>query len=135
MRATHLSLANYNTTLSSDSLESGTGSSNSLRSANQSPHFAYILERAENSARNAAFFPPETHRREPAHAGFARLNPTKVLSDLWRRPQRREATASSNRARLGKAGLKRGGMVMKLYDDRRGLLPDESRAELAKDPG
>ena len=89
--------------------ESGTGSSNSLRSANQSPHFAYILERAENSARNAAFFPPETHRREPAHAGFARLNPTKVLSDLWRRPQRREATASSNRARLGKAGLKRGG--------------------------
>jgi hypothetical protein len=33
MRATRLSVANYNTTLSSDSLESGTGSSNSLRSA------------------------------------------------------------------------------------------------------
>src|SRR5258708_29695261 len=31
-RATRLSVANYNTTLSSDSLESGTGSSNSLRS-------------------------------------------------------------------------------------------------------
>jgi hypothetical protein len=30
MRATRLSAANYNTTLSSDSLESGTGSSNSL---------------------------------------------------------------------------------------------------------
>jgi hypothetical protein len=36
MRATRLSVANYNTTLSSDSLESGTGSSNSLRSANES---------------------------------------------------------------------------------------------------
>jgi hypothetical protein len=31
MRATRLSVANYNTTLSSDSLESGTGSSNSRR--------------------------------------------------------------------------------------------------------
>jgi hypothetical protein len=30
--ATHLSVANYNTTLSSDSLETGSGSSNSLRS-------------------------------------------------------------------------------------------------------
>ena len=36
MRATRLSVANYNTTLSSDSLESGTGSSNSLRSGIQS---------------------------------------------------------------------------------------------------
>jgi hypothetical protein len=36
MRATRLSVANYHTTLSSDSLESGTGSSNSLRSATQS---------------------------------------------------------------------------------------------------
>jgi len=36
MRATRLSVANYNTTLSSDSLESGTGSSNSLRSTIQS---------------------------------------------------------------------------------------------------
>jgi hypothetical protein len=36
MRATRLSVANYNTTLSFDSLESGTGSSNSLRSAKQS---------------------------------------------------------------------------------------------------
>jgi hypothetical protein len=36
MRATCLSVANYNTTLSSDSLETGTGSSNSLRSANES---------------------------------------------------------------------------------------------------
>jgi len=36
MRATRLSVANYNTTLSSESLETGTGSSNSLRSANES---------------------------------------------------------------------------------------------------
>ena len=36
MRVTCLSVADYNTTLSSDSLETGTGSSNSLRSANKS---------------------------------------------------------------------------------------------------
>ena len=36
MRATCRSVADYNTTLSSDSLESGTGSSNSLRSTIQS---------------------------------------------------------------------------------------------------
>src|SRR5690348_7787215 len=36
MRATCLSVADYNTTLSTDSLETGTGSSNSLRSANES---------------------------------------------------------------------------------------------------
>jgi len=36
MRATRLSVANYNTTLSSGSLEIGTGSSNSVRSANES---------------------------------------------------------------------------------------------------
>jgi hypothetical protein len=36
MRATRLRVANYNTTLSSDSLESGTGSSNPLRSTNES---------------------------------------------------------------------------------------------------
>jgi len=37
MRATRLGVANYKTTLSSDSLESGTGSSNSLRSAKHKP--------------------------------------------------------------------------------------------------
>ena len=37
MRATRLSVANYNTTLSSNSLESGTGSSNSLRSTGPAP--------------------------------------------------------------------------------------------------
>jgi hypothetical protein len=36
IKATRLSVANYNTTLSSESLETGTGGSNSLRSANQS---------------------------------------------------------------------------------------------------
>jgi hypothetical protein len=62
MRAARLSVANYNATLSSDSLESGTGSSNSLRFANQSPHLPTFLERAENSTRNAGFFLPATHR-------------------------------------------------------------------------
>ena len=42
----------------------GLEGSNPPFSANQSPHFAYMLERAENSARNAAFFPPETHRSD-----------------------------------------------------------------------
>src|SRR6266436_6845425 len=36
IRATRLSVANYNTTLSSESLETGTGSSNSLSSTTQS---------------------------------------------------------------------------------------------------
>ena len=36
IKATRLSVANYNTTLSSESLETGTGSSNSLRSGNES---------------------------------------------------------------------------------------------------
>jgi hypothetical protein len=44
-----LSGRNYNTTLSSDSLETGTGSSNSLRSANESP----ISEILRRNARNA----------------------------------------------------------------------------------
>jgi hypothetical protein len=36
MRATRLSVANFNTTLSSDSFDTGTGSSNSFPSANES---------------------------------------------------------------------------------------------------
>jgi hypothetical protein len=48
MRATRLSVANYNTTLSSDSLETGTGSSNSLRSAKQS-----LLEILGSGGRNS----------------------------------------------------------------------------------
>ena len=36
IKATRLSVANYNTTLSSESLETGSGGSNSLRSANES---------------------------------------------------------------------------------------------------
>jgi hypothetical protein len=50
MRATRLSVANYNTTLSSDSLETGTGSSNSLRSATQSSIYG-ILWRDERNPR------------------------------------------------------------------------------------
>jgi hypothetical protein len=45
MRATRLSVANYNTTLSSDSLESGTGSSNSLRSTIQSIRTSRRIDR------------------------------------------------------------------------------------------
>jgi hypothetical protein len=43
MRATRLSVANYNTTLPSDSLESGTGSWNSLRSASESLVFVILF--------------------------------------------------------------------------------------------
>ena len=49
MRATCLSVAGYNTTLSSDSLETGTGSSNSLRSAKESVLFTKNLGAAGNS--------------------------------------------------------------------------------------
>jgi hypothetical protein len=42
-------------------------------SANQSVRFTYILEKGRNSARNVAFFLPAAHRRELAHAGFARF--------------------------------------------------------------
>src|SRR5437870_68379 len=48
IKATRLSVANYNTTLSSESLEAGTGSSNSLRSATQSGMLAYIMEKRGN---------------------------------------------------------------------------------------
>jgi hypothetical protein len=51
----------------------GLDGSNPPLSANQSVHFAYILEKAENFARNAPFFQRAAHRREPAHAAFARL--------------------------------------------------------------
>jgi len=50
MRATRLSVANYNTTLSSDSLESGTGSSNPLRSTIQSSVFGLLGESIEMRA-------------------------------------------------------------------------------------
>ena len=51
MRATRLSVANYNRTLSSDSLESGTGSSNSLRSATQSSMWDILCGVCRKSAR------------------------------------------------------------------------------------
>ncbi len=56
MRATRLSVANYNTTLSSDSLETGTGSSNSLRSTIQSLGFRTSRRIARNPA-NAILAP------------------------------------------------------------------------------
>jgi len=49
MRATRLSVANYNTTLSSDSLETGTGSSNSLPSATESHVWGILREDARNA--------------------------------------------------------------------------------------
>jgi hypothetical protein len=55
MRATRLSIANYNTTLSSDSLESGTGSSNSLR-YHPVRQFSDVSENRSNS-RVCAEFP------------------------------------------------------------------------------
>ena len=42
IKAIRLSVANYNTTLWSESLETGTGSSNSLRSANESSGFRIL---------------------------------------------------------------------------------------------
>jgi hypothetical protein len=55
MRATRLGVANYNTTLSSDSLESGTGSSNSLRSPIQSLSFR-TSRRIDRNSRVCARF-------------------------------------------------------------------------------
>src|SRR6266481_6575412 len=46
LKATRLSVANYNRMVSSESLETGTGSSNSLRSANQSATFAFSAEKS-----------------------------------------------------------------------------------------
>ena len=53
IKATRLSIANYNTTLSSDSLETGTGSSNSLRSAKQSC-FMRILKEVQRNGPDCA---------------------------------------------------------------------------------
>jgi hypothetical protein len=50
MRATRLSVANYNTTLSSDSLATGTGSSNSLPSAKQSLSLHSLYRHSRRSA-------------------------------------------------------------------------------------
>ena len=55
MRPTRLSVANYKTTLSSDSLESGTGSSNSLRSILQSLGFDTFGESFEKTRTHAGF--------------------------------------------------------------------------------
>jgi hypothetical protein len=42
-------------------------------SANQSVHFAYILEKEETPRGMRTFFLPAAHRRAPAQAGFARF--------------------------------------------------------------
>ena len=70
MRATRLSVANYNTTLSSDSLESGAGSSNSLRSAGHS-----------RVAQPLGFCP---HRSERTDFPYSAL--LEVYPDFSRRP-------------------------------------------------
>jgi hypothetical protein len=68
MRATRLSVANYNTTPSSDSLETGTGSSNSLRSTPQSRGFA-TYRRMAGKAR--VFGPSARARGAREHGEFA----------------------------------------------------------------
>jgi hypothetical protein len=50
----------------------GRDGSNPTLSANQSVRFALHFAEGGNSARNAAFFLPAAHRREPPHAEFAR---------------------------------------------------------------
>jgi hypothetical protein len=60
IKATRLGVANYNTTLSSESLETGTGGSNSLRSAKR----LRIFRKDEQNCRAfAAFRRFEEHRR------------------------------------------------------------------------
>jgi hypothetical protein len=55
IKATRLSVANYNTTLSSESLETGTGGSNSLRSANESASCRLFRTDCQESERMGAF--------------------------------------------------------------------------------
>jgi hypothetical protein len=54
IKAIRLSVANYNTTLWSESLGTGTGSSNSLRSANESLPPELICSKRRNSPRAGA---------------------------------------------------------------------------------
>ena len=70
MRASRLSVTNYNTTLSSDSLETGTGSSNSLRSTSESSGFG-IHFRQVRAAVNSRVNGEGQHRRMVALADLS----------------------------------------------------------------
>ena len=65
LKATRLSVANYNTTVSSESLETGTGSSNSLRSASESLSLGLICSTRRNSPRMALHSGVRRHQRRP----------------------------------------------------------------------
>ena len=63
---TRLDVAKLNMRLPSDSLESGTSSSNSLGSAKQPVFFVYILEKAETPREmRRSFSPQRTGERRP----------------------------------------------------------------------
>jgi hypothetical protein len=79
MRATRLSVANYNTTLSSDSLESGTGSSNSLRSTNESISLGLVCSIDRNSPRVALHSVVRRHQRRPTLCCVERKMPSNSL--------------------------------------------------------
>jgi len=67
-------VANYNTTLSSESLETGTGSWNSLRSASQSSNFGILWkERAKHSRGCSAGGELACTRKVPARTDQSRL--------------------------------------------------------------
>jgi hypothetical protein len=70
IRATRLSVANYNTTLSSESLETGTGSSNSLPSASQSVLFRRSggAPRSARCAGGGSSGPSNPQRSDPGAA-------------------------------------------------------------------
>ena len=64
IRAIRLVVASSNSLLSSDSLETGTGSSNSLLSANESLSPGMIPLAPRNSPRGEAMRPSHRHRRD-----------------------------------------------------------------------
>jgi hypothetical protein len=92
MRATRLAVANYNTKLSSDSLGSGTGSSNPLRSANESVRTDTCpslrvqceIERVRTSLVTSGFFCPLASFGEVALAwSYEDLLTSLSPHDVW----------------------------------------------------
>src|SRR5260370_32959007 len=79
MRATRLIVANYSTTLLSGSLETGTGSSNSLRSANESISLGLVCSIDRNSPRVALHSVVRRHQRRPTLCCVERKMPSNSL--------------------------------------------------------
>ena len=72
IKATRLSVANYNTTLSSESLETGTGGSNSLRSATESRLYHYrALDGFNHHARDAGL--PSCHELQVTMGSYSKV--------------------------------------------------------------